>query len=261
MKFSRRKFLQFAASAAALPALRHDARAQDALEIRITSVLAMKQVLLDLTGDLESAIGKKLIFEFGTVAQVQKWVQSGAQFDLIFNNAPVIDELIATGNIAVGSRVDIAAVGIGIAIRAGNQKPDIGSVESFRATLLAAKSISRGDPRNRGAAGLHIQSVIETLGIAPNIEAKSRLAAGSAIAELVARGDVELGLALASEIVTVPGVELVGTLPKKFEFINVLSAGLSFNSTQRKTAITIIELLKSEPGRKKLKGLGLEPTV
>jgi molybdate transport system substrate-binding protein len=229
-------------------------------ELRILSVLALKQVLTELTADFESATGSKVLLDSGTVAQVQARVQSGEEVDLVFNNAPIIDELIASGRVSSDSRVDIARVAIGVAVRVGAQKLDLSSVDAFKNVLLAAKSISRGDPVNRGAAGLHVEAGIKRLGVASDVIAKSKFAAGTAIAEMVARGETELGLALTSEIVTVDGVQLAGVLPKELEFINVLSSGLPAKRTQqRKLATIMLELFRSDAAREKLNRLGLTP--
>jgi molybdate transport system substrate-binding protein len=230
-----------------------------AAEVRIVSVLAMKQVLAALAGDFEQTTGNKLVLTSGTVAQVQSRVEAGEVIDLVITNATAVDELIAKGKITIGSRVDLVSVGIGVAVRSGGPKPDISTVDSFKRALLAATSISRGNPDNRGAAGLHIQDIVERLGIAAEVKAKSRLAAGQTISEMVARGDSEIGIALTSEIVTVRGVELVGLLPRELQYTNVMAAGVPITANNSQTAIAMIDLLKSEAGALKLKELGLNP--
>jgi len=108
-------------------------------------------------------------------------------------------------------------------------KPDISSPEALRRTLLAAKSIVYTDPAVGGASGIQFEKVIDNLGIAKEIKAKSILNARAATkpsAEFVARGEAELGVQLISEIVSVPGAELLGPLPTELQTMNVISAGI-----------------------------------
>ena len=116
-----------------------------------------------------------------------------------------------------------------MAVRAGSAKPDIGYVEAFKHALLAARSIVYTDPAVGGASGIHFEKVLDRLGIAKEIKAKSILNARAATtpsAEIVARGEAELGIQLISEIVFVPGAELLGPLPAELQAMNVISAGI-----------------------------------
>jgi hypothetical protein len=116
------------------------------------------------------------------------------------------------------------------AIRAGAAKPDISSVEPFRRTLLAAKSIVYTDPAILGPSTMNFQKVLDRLGIAKEMKAKSLLNARAATtpnAEIVARGEAELGIQLISEIVSVPGAELRGALPAELQIMNVIGRELS----------------------------------
>ncbi len=158
--------------------------AVDAAEVRVASALAMSVALKAVSSEFEKSTGHKLILSFGTAGQVKSRVEAGDALDVAITTAPSIDDLIKQGKLAPGSRVDVAKVGIGVAVRSGAPKPDISSVDSFKRALLAAKSISRGDPAAGGAAGVHVARVLVQLGIASDVGAKSKLSTGPAISEL-----------------------------------------------------------------------------
>jgi molybdate transport system substrate-binding protein len=134
------------------------------------------------------------------------------------------------------------------AIRAGAAKPDISSVEAFRRTLLAAKSIVYTDPAILGPSTMNFQKVLDRLGIAKEMKAKSLLNARAATtpnAEIVARGEAELGIQLISEIVSVPGAELLGALPAELQIMNVDWAGIVTTASEPDAAKVLFKFLSS----------------
>lgn len=242
----------------ALVLLAQAAAGVNAAELKVASALAMSPALKALAGQFERDSGHKLVFDFGTAGQVKGRVEAGDSVDLVITAASAIEDLIKQGKIATGSRVDIAKVGIGVAVRSGAPKPDISSTESFKSALLAAKSISRGDPGAGGAAGVHVARVLERLGIEAEVKAKSKLATGPAIAELTAKGETEIAITQISEIVPVPGVDLVGPLPKELQNITVFAAGLSANAKEPEAARALIKFLTG-PGAVEIRKTGMEP--
>lgn len=180
-----------------------------AAEVKVVSALAMSPALKALASEFERTSGHKLALSFGTAGQVKDRVETGESVDVVITAGRAVDDLIKQGKVATGSRVDVAKVGIGLAVRSGAPKPDISTAEAFKRTLLAAKSIARGDPTAGGAAGTHVARVLERLGIDSEVKAKSRLSMGPAIAELAAKGEAEIAITKISEIVPVPGVDLV----------------------------------------------------
>jgi molybdate transport system substrate-binding protein len=127
------------------------------------------------------------------------------------------------GKLLGGSRVDIAKVGIGIFVRAGSAKPDIGSVDAFKRALVGAKSVSYGDPTGGGVSGIHMAAVVDRLGIAADLKPKTKLLPNSqAVLGGVAGGEVELGVGLTSDIALATGVDLVGPLPAEVQNFTVM---------------------------------------
>lgn len=158
------------------------------------------------------------------------------------SGSAAIDDLVQQGKIAPGDQLILARVGVGVAVRAGAAKPDISSIEAFRRTLLA--------------------KVLDRLGIAKEIKAKSILNARAATtpsAEIVARGEAELGIQLISEIVSVPGAELLGPLPDDLQAMNVIFAGIVTTGSEPDAARVLFKFLTSPAAAALIKATGMEP--
>ena len=175
---------------------------------------------------------------------------------------PTLKELSQQGKIAPGSGTVLARVGIGVAVRTGAPKPDIGSLEAFKRALLAAKSVVYTDPAVGGASGIHFVQVMERLGITQEMKAKSILNAQAATvpsAEIVARGEAELGIQLISEIVSVNGAEFLGPLPGDLQAMTLVSAGIVARTKEPQAARALLGFLTSPAAASLLKAAGMEP--
>jgi molybdate transport system substrate-binding protein len=140
----------------------------------------MHHVLTELGGTFERTTGHKVTLVLAPPTEITKRVVEGETVDVVMSGATVTN-LMKQGKIAPEDRVLLARVGIGVAVRAGVPKPDISSAEALKRTLLAAKSIVYTDPAIGGASGIHFEKVIDRLGIAKEIKAKSILNAQAAI--------------------------------------------------------------------------------
>jgi molybdate transport system substrate-binding protein len=163
--------------------------------------------------------------------------------------------LIKQDKIIAGSRVAVARSGIGVEVRAGAPKPNIGSVEAFKGALLNAKSIAY----LRVGSGEFIAGMLEKIGIADAIKAKVVRPATDIVSELVAKGEVELGMVVATQIVTTPGVELVGPLPEELQNYLIFTAGVSSKSNASSAAHELIKFLTSPAAIQVIKSQGMEP--
>ena len=121
----------------------------------------------------------------------------------------------------------MAKVGIGVAVKEGAPLPDIKTVEAFKRTLLAAKSVAYIDPKAGGSSGIYFDGLLARLGIADEVRPKAKLKQGGHVADLVASGEAELGVHQISEILPVKGVVLVGPLPA--EVLIDAPPGMSFD--------------------------------
>lgn len=162
------------------------------------------------------------------------------------------------GWIIKGGRVTVARIGMGVQVRSGSPTPDISSVEAFRLSMLAAKTVGYIDPAGGGAAGIHAARIMERLDIAERMAPKTRLVGGASLIRAVVDGDVELGLAPISEILGDSRVELVGPLPDEIQDVTVLVAALVMGSTARDAAKAFVDFLTTPAAEAAMKMRGLQ---
>jgi molybdate transport system substrate-binding protein len=172
--------------------------------------------------------------------------------------APTVEALDKAGKLRAGSRINLARVGIGVAVRQGAPVPDVSTVDAVRRALLAARSIVHPDPQGGGFTGAHISRMIERMGIAEAVKPKVRLmfAVGGGVAA-VASGDAELGLFNISEIVPVPGAALAGALPAELQSYITFAGALHVDSAAPDAAAAYLKTLAS--AREAWKVGGFEP--
>lgn len=236
-------------------------RAASAAEIRVLTAGAYKQVVLALVPAFEQQTGHKVSVDNGTAGELQKRIDGGEAFDVAVISPVVVDALIDKGRIVRGSRHDLATVGVGVVVKEGAPKPDIGTVEAFKQAMLAAKSVAYIDPKSGGTTGIYIEKLMDRLGIGEAVRAKAKLKMGGYVADLVVSGEAEIGLHQISEIVPVKGAVLVGPLPKDIQNITTYSAGLSTATKNQDAAQALIKVFSGPDAAKLLKSKGMEPVT
>lgn len=234
---------------AALPA--------SAAELKILTTGAMKQVVLALVPQFESQ-GHKLTVDNDTAGALVKRIEGGEAFDVAIITPRAIDGLIATGKILGGTRTNLARVGVGVVVKDGAPKPDIGNVEAFKQALLAAKSVAYTDPSGGGSSGIYVQGMIEKLGLADAIRPKAKLKQGGYVADLIASGEAELGLHQISEILPVKGVTLVGPLPADIQNYTTYAGGIGAAARDAGAAKAFIDLLAGPSASAILRERGMD---
>ena len=228
----------------------------NAAEIKVLGARAVQTVWNEIGPEFERTTGHKvkIIVDLGPVFKRQ--IDAGETFDVAIFWASMIDELIKEGKIIAGTRTNFARLGIGIEVRAGAPKPDISSVEAFKRALLNAKSIAY---LKEGASGVYLAGLLNRLGIAEAIKSKVTRPETDIVSELVAKGDVELGMVVITQILTTPGVELVGPLPPELQSYMVFTAGVSANSKAPDAARALIKFLTGPTAIPVIKSQGMEP--
>jgi molybdate transport system substrate-binding protein len=235
--------------------------ASGAAEIKVLTSRAMNHVLTELAGAFQRSSEHKITIILEPPAEIRRRIVNGETVDVVMSSSALIGDLIQQGKIVPDSKLTLARVGIGVAVGAGSAKPDIATVEAFKRTLLAARSIVYTDPAVGGASGIHFEKIIDSLGIAKKIKAKSILNARAATtpnAEIVARGEAELGIQLISEIVSVPGAELLGPLPAELQDMTVISAGIVVTASEPDAARVLFKFLTSPAAAAVIKATGME---
>jgi molybdate transport system substrate-binding protein len=201
----------------------------------------MHAVIEELHSQLERDIGRPLAIEFGTSASIRQRLAAGESFDVAVATAEVIDDLANSGKVAVDSVADLGLSGIGIGVRAGVSKPDVRTPEAIKQALLDARSVTWVGV---GASRVHIERMLETLGITSQMQPKIVLTQGvnESLARLV-DGQSEMILTLASEILPAEGVQYVGPLPASLQNYVAFSAGVSPSSYARAAGAAFISAL------------------
>lgn len=191
-----------------------------------------------------------------TVLLMQR-IRAGERGDVAILVADAIDELVRDGVLLPG-RTDLARSLVGIAVRSGATHPDISTREAFVATLLSARSLAVSAA---GASGLYFAGLLQRLGIADEVNAKATVIPSGFTAELVARGEAEIAVQQVSELMVVPGVEIVGPLPPGIEGVTIFSAGLFAGGAMPAEAEALLALLTSAEAAAMYRAKGLEPLV
>jgi molybdate transport system substrate-binding protein len=229
----------------------------NAAEIKVISAVGLRAVLEELKPRFERETQHKLAFTFSTSISQKRQIDAGESFDVVVLSPSLIEELIRQNKVAPGTKADVAKSGIGVVVRAGAPKPDIGTTEAFKRALLNAKSIVH---TQEGQSGIYIASLIERLGLAAETKPKTVVETRAGhIAAAVVEGKAELGLTVMSGIVPVPGAELVGPLPAELQNYIVFTAGVSPDAADPEAAKAFIRFLKAPAALPVLKTMGMEP--
>jgi len=230
-----------------------------AADLKVLSSVALTSVLDEFTPAFEKATGDKLNIGYGLAAELKKRVLDGETADVIILTRPMMDELQKQNKFLANSVVNVARTPVSVAARNGAPKPDISSVDAFKRTLLTARSIVYADPAKGGVSGVHFARVLDRLGIAEQMKEKTILVPGAQAAEVVARGEAELGVAQGSEIVPVAGAQLVGPLPGDLASTTVFAAAIGAASKSPEAANSLIKFLNGPEAAPRLKAKGFEP--
>lgn len=243
-------------AAAALPGA-----APLAAEIRVVSSGGLAAAFRELAPEFERATGDKLVVGWGpsmgdTPNAIPARFRRGEEMDVLIMVGASLADLAKQGKVVADSRVDLARSGIGMVVRKGAPRPDVGSPEAVKRALLAARSIAFSD----SASGVYVSTeLFKRLGIADAVKGKSRMIPGEPVAAVVARGEAEIGFQQISELLPVPGVDFVGPLPPELQKITVFSAGMVAGSKVPAEAKALISFLASPAAAAAIARSGLEP--
>jgi molybdate transport system substrate-binding protein len=227
-----------------------------AAEIKLLSASALHPAIDVLIPDFEKSSGHKVTVAYGTAGAVADRVQKGEAADIVISSVPLIDKLQAPGKVVAGA--GIAKVGVGAFVSKGAAKPDISSVDTFKRSMLAARSIAYPDPAGGGASGVYVASLLERLGIAAEMKPKTKLSTLATLYASVASGEVEIGFNQVSEILAQPTVELAGPLPPAIQNYTQFAPGVVTGSGQTDAVRALVTFLCSPAAQTVLKAKGFE---
>ena len=238
-------------------ALAATASMAQAADIKVLASNGVKSALEELAPVFERQTGNKLSITFGLAAVLKRQIESGEAFDVAIVTEAGIEDLAKQGKIDGASRASIARSGVGIGIKQGAARADIGTPEALKQTLLAAKSIAWA---KEGQSGIYFAGLLERMGIADQMKPKIVPAAqGSEVGRLVVEGKAQYGVILVNELMAVPGVEVLGPLPAELQSYTVFHAAVGASSKDAAAAKQLIEFLRAPSSRAVFKAKGQEP--
>jgi molybdate transport system substrate-binding protein len=230
--------------------------ATNAAEIKVFTARAGSTVLDKIGPEFERITGHTLNVIYDPVIGGSfRKISAGEPFDVLILPPLLIDRLIKDGKVVAETRTNLIRSGMGVEVRTGAAKPDVNSVEAFKRALLNAKSIGYLKIVNR------VEELIERLGLADAIKAKVTMPDSDIVSELVAKGELELGIVLTTQILTTPGVELVGPLPPQIQYYIQFTAGVSANSKATDAARELIKFFTGPTAIPVIKSQGMDTST
>jgi len=226
-----------------------------AAEITVVSTAGpMPEMMGALVPMFERESGHKVTIKFQGAPQTMKELKEGASIDLVIAGDDVIGDLVKNGG-TVGGSSKIMLSRVGVAVRAGAPKPDIGSADAFKAALIGAKSVAY----SQGASGQHFATVIARLGLVDTLKPKTIIVQGKPVGAAVAAGEAEIGVQQVAELLPVPGIDFVGPLPGDLQKIIVYAAAVPAKAKEPEAATALMQFLSSDAAVPVIKQKGMYP--
>jgi molybdate transport system substrate-binding protein len=235
--------------------------AADAAEVRVMISGGLTAAYNALVPEFERLTGNKVITAYGpsmgtTVNAIPVRLERGEPADVLIMVGYALDDLAKQGKVIADSRVELVKSPIGMSVKAGAPKPDISSADAVKRALLAAKSIAYSD----SASGVYVSTeMFQKLGITEAMKDKARKIPAEPVGGVVARGDAEIGFQQISEMLPVPGIDMVGPLPPDLQKITVFSAGIATVSKEPDAGRALIKFLASPAASAAIVKSGMEP--
>ncbi|HEV2703920.1 MAG TPA: substrate-binding domain-containing protein [Steroidobacteraceae bacterium] len=223
--------------------------------LKLLSSMAAREVLAELIRGFTAETGQAVTAEAVGGVEVAKRMQSGDDADVVVLADSAIDKLIAAKALRPG-RVDLVRSGVAIAVRSGAVRPDIGTEAAVKAAVLAADSLSF----STGPSGVYLESLFGRWGILENVRPRIVVPPpGIPVGSLVAEGQAALGFQQLSELLNLPGIEVLGPLPAAIQTITTFSAGTSVRCAQPQLAAQLLNYMCRPAASAVKQRYGLDP--
>jgi molybdate transport system substrate-binding protein len=229
--------------------------AAQAAELKVLSGNGPRAAVRELCSQFERSTGNKIDLRFGVNPEVKSKIEAGESFDVVVGNPPIVDALIKD-RMVVGPRADIGRSGLGVAVRSGAPKPDISTVAAFKQALLNVKAVAFP---GKGASGIYFVSLLDRMGIKAEMQAKLKPMAAEDTVEVVARGEADMVVVVATRLVDVAGVDVVGPIPEELQTKIGFAAGLGASAKEPDAAKALIRFLSAPAAAPTLRAKGVEP--
>lgn len=230
--------------------------AAHAADITVFATVAAKSALEQIAPGFETSSGHKIKLHIATTGELKGEIEKGAAFDVALLTAAALEDLIKQGKVDGAGKVGVARSGVGVTVAKDAPKPAIGSVEDFKRSVLAAKSVTYSA---QGATGPTIKKIFEQLDITAAMGAKTVIINKITAPQAVAAGQAEMGFTQISEILDTPAAQLAGPLPAELQVYSLFSAAPSAATADREAAQAFVNALAQPAAKAILKARGLEP--
>jgi molybdate transport system substrate-binding protein len=227
-----------------------------AAELTVISGNGARTAVSELAARFERASGHKVDIRFHVNPEAKRRIEAGERFDVAILNPPVLDDLIRQGRVLGDTRAVLGRSGIGVGMREGAPRPDISTVAAFKRTLLSAKSVAYP---GEGASGRYFAALVDRLGMSEEMKPKMRPLPAEYTVEAIARGEADLVVVVASRIAGVPGVQLVGGIPRELQTWIGFTAGVASGAKEPEAARAMLNFFTSPDAAAVLKASGVEP--
>jgi molybdate transport system substrate-binding protein len=224
----------------------------DSTEIRVFTARAGATVLREVQSGYQKQTENTLVITLDSGPNLIAKLEKGEPFDILIAGGPTIDAEIAKGLLVADTRKNLFHSNLGIIVRAGAPKPEVGSVGELREVLLAAKSIAF----LKGVNG--VEGILKRLGLDERLSSTLRPQTRDIVSELVASGEVDLAITAMTQAFTTSGVELVGPLPAEAQFTIQFVAAVGVNSTAAEQARALLGYLSSPEAIRVITSQGLD---
>lgn len=232
-------------------------------EIHVASSGGFAAAYRALAPGFEERSGHKLVAVWGpsmgeTAGAIPKRLERGEPIDVVIMVGDALDKLIQQGRVEDSGHRLLANSKIGVAVPSGSARPDVTTVEGLKLALLSARAIAYSD----SASGEYLSKVLfPRLGIADQIKGKSRMIPAEPVAQVVARGEADLGFQQVSELLPVPGIDFVGEIPEETQQLTSFSAGIVAGTKEHAAALDLIDYLTSVEAVPLIRKTGLFPVA
>jgi len=245
--------------AAAVAALLLTPTLASTAELKVYSTIGVKGAIEDLAPKFEKATGNKLNITWGLITLFTKKAQEGDVPDVLIVSRASIDSLTKDGKTAPGG-VTLGSSIFAFGVKHGAPKPDISTVDALKKTLLSARAVGYTDPAAGGASGIYFAKMIEKLGIAAEIKAKSKFPPPAGfVGTLLTSNQVDIAFQTKPELTTTDGVDVVGPPPGDLGQTNVFAAGVGANAKDAATADAFLKFLTTPEAQAVFKAKGFDP--
>lgn len=252
MRLPARRLLAAALALSAVAAAHADT-------VKVLTTGAFKPVVSALAPAFEARTGHRLDIVNDTAGAITRRLAAGESFDVLVLTPAGLQPLAAEGKVDPASITPLARVAIGVAVKAGDRAPAIGSVDEFRQALVAARCVAYIDPAAGGSSGIYLDGLFQRMGVADVVRPKAVLVPGGLVAQRLISGEADLAIHQISEILAVPGATLVGPLPDAIQNYTTYAGAVSARTPVATAARAFLAALADPQAADTVRAKGMLP--